>query len=141
MNPARARIHAFRNELKNEYIPVYASDYTPAQCNGRQYHTVDGKEFSLCTFCGAACPSRDIFHEPDSGLPLKCDMCEDNPPLEKPMCVQACEPGCLTYEEREVEEEGPKEEKREAMEIGLESLIQKHGINAVKDTLTRLSKG
>jgi hypothetical protein len=66
-------------------------------------------------------------------------MCEDNPPLEKPMCVQACEPGCLTYEEREVEEE-PKEEKREEMEIGLASLIQKHGLKAVKDTVARLSK-
>ena len=101
---AGARIHVFRNELANEYVPVYASEYTPAQCNGRQVHTISGKEYSLCTFCGASCPSRDIFKEPDSGLPLKCDLCANEPPLEKPMCVQVCEPGCLTYEEREVDD-------------------------------------
>jgi benzoyl-CoA reductase subunit BamC len=68
-------------------------------------------------------------------------MCESNPPLEKPMCVQACEPGCLTYEEREVEEEEKKEGTKDQMEIGLESLIQKHGLKTVRDTLARLSKG
>ncbi len=141
-NPARARIHVFRNELKDEYIPVYASEYTPAQCNGRQVHTIDGKEFSLCTFCGASCPSRDIFKEPDSGLPLKCDLCESDPPLDKPMCVQACEPGCLTYEEREIEDKPAVEEtqKRNEMEIGLETLVTKHGLKTVKDALSRLSR-
>jgi len=140
VNPARSRIRVFRNELANEYVPVYASDYTPAQCNGRQVHTIAGKEYTLCTFCGASCPSRDIFKEPDSGLPLKCDMCENDPPLEAPMCVQVCEPGCLTYEEREVEETA-EEEKPEETEIGLESLVRKHGLKAVKETLDRLSKG
>ncbi len=141
-NPGRSRIRVFRNELANEYVPVYASDYTPAQCNGRQVHTISGKEYSLCTFCGASCPSRDIFKEPDSGLPLKCDLCESNPPLSEPMCVQVCEPGCLTYEERDVEEE-PKEsvaEARQEMEVGLESLVKKHGLKTVKETLARLSK-
>ena len=141
-NPARARIHVFRNELKNEYIPVYASEYTQAQCNGRQIHTIAGNEYSLCTFCGASCPSRDIFKEPDSGLPLKCDLCESDPPLDEPMCVQVCEPGCLTYEECEVEEKPVVEEvqKREEMEIGLESLVRKHGLKTVKDTLAKISK-
>ncbi len=141
-NPARARIHVFRNELKNEYVPVYASDYTQAQCNGRQVHTIDGKEYSLCTFCGASCPSRDIFKEPDSGLPLKCDLCENDPPLETPMCVQVCEPGCLTYEEREIEDKPAVEEpkKRTEMEIGLETLVTKHGIKTVRDALSRITK-
>lgn len=140
VNPARARLQVFRNELKNEYVPVYASDYTPAQCNGRQVHTLAGKEYTLCTFCGASCPSREIFKEPDSGLPLKCDMCEDDPPLKQPMCVQACEPGCLTYEEREVEDK-EEEEKPGEMEIGLESLIRKHGLKKVEDTLNQMAKG
>lgn len=139
VNPARSRIRVFRNELANEYVPVYASDYTPAQCNGRQVHTIAGKEYTLCTFCGAACPSRDIFKEPDSGLPLKCDMCENVPPLEKPWCVQVCEPGCLTYEEKEVEED-KEEDKPEEIEIGLQELTRKHGVKAVSDTLARLSK-
>jgi len=141
-NPGRARIYVFRNELANEYVPVYASEYTQAQCNGRQIHTISGKEYSICTFCGASCPSRDIFKEPDSGLPLKCDLCENDPPLEEPMCVQVCEPGCLTYEEREepeVKEESALEKRRE-MEIGLESLVKKHGIKTVQDSLSRLSK-
>jgi benzoyl-CoA reductase subunit BamC len=141
-NPGRARIHVFRNELANEYVPVYASEYTQARCNGRQVHTISGKEYSLCTFCGASCPSRDIFKEPDSGLPLKCDLCENDPPLEAPMCVQVCEPGCLTYEEREepVTEDEPAVEKRREMEIGLESLVKKHGIKTVQDSLSRISK-
>ncbi len=144
-NPGRARIHVFRNELMDEYVPVYASEYTQARCNGRQVHTIAGKEYSICTFCGASCPSRDIFKEPDSGLPLKCDLCESDPPLEKPMCVQVCEPGCLTYEEREVvdeKEEGelPVPQKTLEMEIGLESLIKKHGMKKVKDALSKMSK-
>jgi benzoyl-CoA reductase subunit BamC len=140
-NPSRSRIRVFRNELANEYVPVYASEYTPAQCNGRQVHTIAGKEYSLCTFCGASCPSRDIFKEPDSGLPLKCDLCASDPPLEAPMCVQVCEPGCLTYEERDVADAQQKETTPEDMEIGLESLVKKHGLKNVKDTLARVSKG
>jgi benzoyl-CoA reductase subunit BamC len=129
----------------DEYVPVYASEFTQARCNGRQVHTIAGKEYSICTFCGASCPSRDIFKEPDSGLPLKCDLCESDPPLEEPMCVQVCEPGCLTYEEREVveeKEEGsvPISQKTIEMEIGLESLIKKHGIKKVKDALSKMSK-
>ena len=139
VNPARSRIRVFRNELANEYVPVYASDYTPAQCNGRQVHTIAGKEYNLCTFCGASCPSRDIFKEPDSGLPLKCDLCANEPPLYAPMCVQVCEPGCLTYEERDVEEK-VEEEKPEEVEIGLQELTRKHGMKTVSDALARLSK-
>ncbi len=144
-NPGRARIHVFRNELADEYIPVYASEYTQARCNGRQIHTISGKEYNLCTFCGASCPSRDIFKEPDSGLPLKCDLCENDPPLEVPMCVQVCEPGCLTYEEREISGEAIAEDesaimKRREMEKGLELLVRKYGIKTVQESLTHIKK-
>jgi benzoyl-CoA reductase subunit BamC len=66
-------------------------------------------------------------------------MCEDDPPLEEPMCVQVCRCDALTYEERE--EEGVEEEEveREDMEIGLESLIHKHGLKKVMDTVARMS--
>jgi benzoyl-CoA reductase subunit BamC len=138
-NPSRSRIHVFRNELEDEYVPVYAGEYTPAQCNGRQVHTISGKEYTLCTFCGASCPSRDLFKEPDSGLPLKCDLCESTPPLSEPMCVQVCEPGCLTFEEREVEQE-PQVDKRTEMELGLDALIRKHGLKAVRDSISKTSK-
>ncbi|MBA7602282.1 hypothetical protein ES703_09369 [subsurface metagenome] len=127
------------DELKDVYVPIRAGDYTQAECNGRHIYTINGKEYNECSFCGASCPSRELFKEPDSGLPLKCDMCEEEPPLSEPMCVQVCQSGALTYEERE--EEGEEEEKRGEMEIGLEALVKKHGLKTVKDTLARISKG
>jgi benzoyl-CoA reductase subunit BamC len=52
----------------------------PPNVLGRDKYTIDGKEYDECAFCRASCPSRDFFKEPDSGLPLKCDMCESDPP-------------------------------------------------------------
>jgi len=137
-NPARSRIRVYFDILEGIFLPVRAGEYTQAECNGRNIYTINGKEYDECSFCGASCPSRDLFKEPDSGLPLKCDMCEDEPPLSEPMCVQWCITGALTYEEREEEGE---EEKPGGMEIGLESLVKKHGLKTVKDTLARISKG
>jgi ferredoxin len=71
-NPARARIRLIRDPLKDVYVPVYAGDYAPAECAGRDKYTIDGKEYDECAFCRSSCPSRDEFKEPDSGLPLKC---------------------------------------------------------------------
>jgi benzoyl-CoA reductase subunit BamC len=85
-------------------------------------------------------PSRDYFIEPDSGLPLKCDMCEDEPALAQPLCVTVCQPGCLAYEERQVETEVNDIAEREAMERGLESLANQHGMQVVIDNVKRLSK-
>ncbi len=139
-NPARARIRVVIDELNDMFVPIRAGDYTQAECNGRHIYTINGKEYSECSFCGASCPSRDFFKEPDSGLPLKCDMCEDEPPLSEPMCVQWCQSGALTYEEREEEGE-EEEEKRGEMDIGLEALVKKHGEKKVMDALARMSKG
>ena len=127
------------DELSDVYVPIRAAGYTQAECIGRHIYTINGKEYNECSFCGASCPSRDYFKEPDSGLPLKCDMCENEPPLSEPMCVQVCEFDALTYVERE--EEGEEEEKPGEMEIGLEVLVKKHGLKTVKDTLARISKG
>jgi len=138
MNPAKARIRVVIDELRDVYVPIRAGDYTPAECMGRDAYTINGKEYNECSFCGASCPSRDYFKEPDSGLPLRCDMCEDEPPLSEPMCVQVCQPGALTYEERE-EEGGEEEVKWEEMEIGLESLADKYGLQKLMDTVARMS--
>jgi len=137
-NPARARIRVVSKPLQDIYVPVYAGDYAPAECAGRDKYTIDGKEYDECSFCRASCPSRDIFKEPDSGLPLKCDMCESEPPLDEPMCVQWCLADALVYEEREevVEEEEPQED----IEIGLEALANAHGWDKVMDTVARLSR-
>jgi benzoyl-CoA reductase subunit BamC len=64
-------------------------------------------------------------------------MCESDPPLAEPMCVQWCLADALTYEERE--EEVEEEEKREEMEIGLESLANKYGLQKIMDTIARMS--
>jgi benzoyl-CoA reductase subunit BamC len=137
-NPARSRIRVVRDPLKDIYVPVYAGEYTPAECMGRDKYVIDGKEYEECAFCRASCPSRDAFKEPDSGLPLKCDMCESDPSLKEPMCVQWCLNDALIYEEREedIEEEAPPGE----MEVGLETLVNKYGLDKVMDTVARMSK-
>ncbi len=137
-NPARSRIRVIRDPITDIYVPVYAGEYAMAECAARDKYTIDGKEYDECSFCRASCPSRDVFKEPDSGLPLKCDMCESDPPQEKPLCVQWCLNDALIYEERE--EESEEEEKQEELEIGLESLANKYGLDNVMDILARLAK-
>jgi benzoyl-CoA reductase subunit BamC len=137
-NPARSRIRMMRDPLRDVFIPVYAGEYAPAECMGRDKYVIDGKQYDECGFCRASCSSREIFKEPDSGLPLKCDMCESDPPLSEPMCVQWCLNHALVYEEREEEvEEAPKPEE---MEIGLEALAKKYGLEKVMDAVARLGK-
>ncbi len=137
-NPARSRIRVIRDPLADVYVPVYAGEYTAAECPGRDRYIIDGKEYEECAFCRASCPSRDIFKEPDSGLPLKCDMCESDPPLAEPMCVQWCIAGALTYEQRE--EEVAEEVIFEEIETGLQSLANKYGLERIIDTVARISQ-
>jgi benzoyl-CoA reductase subunit BamC len=137
-NPARSRIRMMRDPLRDVFVPVYAGEHAPAECMGRDVYVIDGKEYDECGFCRASCSSRDIFREPDSGLPLKCDMCESDPPLSEPMCVQWCLNKALIYEERE--EEVEESEKPEEMEIGLEALAKRYGLRQVMDAVARMSK-
>jgi benzoyl-CoA reductase subunit BamC len=137
-NPARSRIRVIREPIKDIYVPVYAGEQAKAECLGRDKYVIDGKEYEECAFCRASCPSRDLFKEPDSGLPLKCDMCTSDPTLEKPLCVQWCLVNALTYEERE--EEGEEEARPEDVEIGVESLVDKYGLEKVLDTVGRMSQ-
>ena len=137
-NPERSRIRVIHDPIRDIYVPVYAGEYAVAECAGRDRYTIDGKEYEECAFCRASCPSRDLFKEPDSGLPLKCDMCESDPTLEQPKCVEWCLADALIYEEREeeVEEiEGPVE-----IEVGLESLAHKHGWPKVTEAVARMAK-
>ena len=134
-NPARSRIRVIHEPLKDIYVPVHAGEHAPAECMGRNKYTIDGKQYEECAFCRASCPSRSDFKEPDSGLPLKCDMCEGE---EQPLCVKWCLVDALTYEERE--EEVEEQAEPEELEIGLESLANKHGLEKVLDALARMSK-
>jgi benzoyl-CoA reductase subunit BamC len=137
INPARSRIRVLTHRLKNIWLPVFAGEYTPTECAGRDVYTIDGKEYDECAFCRAACPSRDWFKEPDTGLPMRCDMCEGE---EEPWCVKWCLPDVLVYEEREewVEEE-TLEQQQEQLDAGLESLADKYGLQKLKNAMDRLT--
>ncbi|MGD8387819.1 MAG: (4Fe-4S)-binding protein [Desulfobacteraceae bacterium] len=136
-NPARSRIRIIRDPLRDMYVPVYAGEYAPAECMGRDKYVIDGKEYDECAFCRAACPSRDIFKEPDSGLPLKCDMCEGE---DEPLCVKWCLVDALTYEEREEEVVEEEAASPDEMEIGLEAMADKYGLDKIMETLARMSE-
>jgi benzoyl-CoA reductase subunit BamC len=139
-NPARARIQVIRDPVADIFVPVYAGEYAAAECTGRDQYTVAGKRYAECAFCRASCPSRDLFKEPDSGLPLKCDMCESDPSLAEPMCVSWCLTDALTYEERE--EEVAERPALASLEIGLMALANEHGWEKLADAVDRMtSKG
>jgi len=136
-NPARSRIRLIRDPLRDMYIPVHAGEYSDAECAGRDKYVIDGKEYEECAFCRASCPSRDEFKEPDSGLPLKCDMCEGE---DEPLCVKWCLNDALVYEEREEEVEEDEQEAQEEMEIGLEALADKFGLEKITDAVARMGE-
>jgi benzoyl-CoA reductase subunit BamC len=138
-NPERSRVRVMFEPLRNIYVPIYAGEYTAAECMGKNEYVIEGKTYDDCGFCRAACPSRTLFHEPDSGLPLKCDMCEDNPPGELPLCVQWCITDALVYEEREeeVEEEVVK---LEDLEMGMQEMVGKYGLQNMLDTIARMAQ-
>ena len=138
-NPARSRIRVMIDDLNDVYVPIRAGGYTPAECNGKLRYTINGKQYRECGFCRVSCPTRDYFKAPDSGLPLNCDMCQADPPLPEPLCVQVCQPGALTYMERE-DDGDASEVNRETLETGLESLADKYGLQKIMDTVARMSQ-
>ena len=140
INPNRARIRVVRDPLADIYVPVFAGEYTAAECAGRDKYVIDGKEYEECAFCRAACPSRDAFKEPDSGLPLKCDMCESVPDADEPLCVQWCIAEALVYEEYEVEDDADDADEVGEVDEGLEALADKFGWDRVADAVSRMAK-
>jgi benzoyl-CoA reductase subunit BamC len=139
INPERSRVRVVMDLLSDVYVPIRAGDYTEAECSGRNSYTINGKEYTQCSFCSVSCPARDLFKEPDSGLPLKCDMCEDDPTLTEPMCVQVCRCGALTYAQWEEDVEALPT-KRNEMESGLESLINRFGREKVADAFALIAR-
>jgi benzoyl-CoA reductase subunit BamC len=137
VNPARARIRVIRKPLDDVFLPVFAGEYTAAECAGRDRYTIDGKQYDECAFCRASCPSRDLFREPDSDLPLKCDMCESDPTLDAPWCVKWCLAEALVYEERQ--EEVAAVPQAQDLDTGLEAIARKHGWPKVLDAARRMA--
>jgi benzoyl-CoA reductase subunit BamC len=138
INPAKARIRVMVDEIRDVYVPVRAGQEAPAECIGRTAYTFHGKNYAECGFCRAACPSRVDFTDPESGLFLKCDMCEADPPLEAPMCVQVCRSDALTYTWRE--EAGDDLPAQEELVADLGRLARTHGLQKITETLVRMSK-
>jgi Fe-S-cluster-containing dehydrogenase component len=94
VNPWRSRIRVFIGE---EFcLPVIAGPYTEAACNSKDIVFIDGKEFDGCVVCRASCPSKSVFKEPDTAIPLKCDFCGEPP---DPQCVRWCAPDALSFVE------------------------------------------
>ena len=138
INPARSRIRVVTHRLKDIWLPLFAGGYAPTECAGRDIYTIDGKEYDECGFCRASCPSRDLFKEPDSGLPLKCDMCEGE---DEPLCVKWCLNDVLVYQEQEVwVEEETEAKKREELHVGIESLANKYGRDKLLDAIARMKE-
>lgn len=135
INPARSRIRMFVDEMNDVYVPIFAGYRSTTECSVRHDYRINDKHYSECSLCRSSCPARDLFNEPDSGLPLKCDMCEGE---VEPKCVQVCRPGALTYMERE--KELKVEPGLDEMEVGLQSLIGRHGLQNIMDEVTRISK-
>lgn len=132
INPARARIRVIRYPMEDIWVPVFAGEYAFAECMGRDKYIIDGKEYEECAFCRAVCPSRDVFKEPSSGLPLRCDMCEGE---DKPLCVQQCLNDVLIYEERE--EEVEEQVYPQELEVSVDTLVDKFGLAKLHDVLAR----
>ena len=135
-NPARSRIRVIRQPLDDIYVPVYAGEYVKGECYGRNKYTINGKVYNDCAFCRSPCPSRDDFMEPDSGLPLSCDMCESEPDLKEPLCVRWCLAEALIYEEREEAVEEKVEQGK--LELGLEFLANEFGMDKLLDSVARM---
>jgi benzoyl-CoA reductase subunit BamC len=56
------------------------------------------------------------------------------------LCVQWCLNDALTYEEREEEVEVEEEVEMEDLEIGVESMIDKYGLQKVVDAVARITE-
>jgi benzoyl-CoA reductase subunit BamC len=138
VNRDRSRIRVLVDNDRDLYVPILAGPYTLGECPGRYEMAIDGKEYDECSFCRVSCPSRDLFKEPDSGLPLKCDMCGE-PPQPEPLCVKWCMSDALTYVERE-EEQGAEEEEGDK-ERAVTYLVEKYGADEIREILDREAKG
>jgi len=138
-NPSRSRIRMVINEINDEWVAIRSANLSKTECKGRSRYVINGKEYSECSFCGSICSARDLFKEPDSDIPLKCDMCGDDPE-QIPMCVQICSRDVLTYSKREETVQDKDEVKWIEMERGLESLSKKYGLKTVKDAVAHLAQ-
>lgn len=138
-NPSRSRIRMVIDERNDEWVAIRSTNYNEAECSGRRSYTINGKRYSECSFCGTVCPARKLFKEPDSGLPLMCDMCGEDPE-QIPLCVQICSRDALTYSVGEEIVHEEQEQNCRDLESSVESLIKKFGLQKVKILLAGMKR-
>jgi Fe-S-cluster-containing hydrogenase component 2 len=93
VNTQKSCIRVFLDEDVNLYFPVIAGPSTQAECTSKyDVVIVGGQQYDNCALCGASCPSKTWFREPDTENSLKCDFCCDPP---DPECVKVCASGAL----------------------------------------------
>lgn len=97
VNPKKSRIRVFSNTLEGMDNPIVCKQCGKAPCKEAcptQAIVVNAKMripqiiYSKCISCHAcveACPFRSMFIDPDTGFPLKCDLCGGDP-----KCVKFC---------------------------------------------------
>lgn len=94
-NPLKSRIRIYQDLSQRINVPIIAGPFTEAECTNKTYKVVGGIEINGCALCPASsCPTRKWFTDPETDVPLKCDMCYGNP--QGPLCVQSCAIGALT---------------------------------------------
>jgi Fe-S-cluster-containing dehydrogenase component len=91
VNPSGSRIRVYVGE--ELCIPVMAGPFTDAACNSKDTIIFNKNEVDGCVICRASCTSKSAFKEPETGIPLKCDLCGEPP---NPECVKWCAADALT---------------------------------------------
>lgn len=108
-NPARSAIQIYKSEYDAIDFPVVCSQCTEQYCintcptgalvvSSSGISSIDYSLCISCKLCALSCKWGNIFIDPISGFPLKCDLCRSID--EDPECVKWCEPKAIRNSER-----------------------------------------
>jgi benzoyl-CoA reductase subunit BamC len=90
-NPKKSRIRVVRVPERGQVFPIIAGPVVEKECKTKCPIIIKGEEYDQCLFCRASCPSRPLFHEPDTGNAITCDLCTK--------CITFCPTEALTLVE------------------------------------------
>ncbi len=94
-NPKKARIRVMRKN--GVFFPVISGPCTQAACNIKIDIVIGENVYDFCDLCRAACPYKEVFKDPKTGVALQCDFCGIDAP--GPACVRWCPSGALSLVE------------------------------------------